>query len=74
MNTHRASGRAHYRIRVKGHLDGLWSGWFDGLVITHVEGGDTLLEGGLADQAALHGVLERIRDLNLELLSVEKVM
>ncbi len=74
MNMHRASGRAHYRIRVKGHLDEVWQGWFGALVMSRAECGDTILEGDVVDQAALHGVLERIRDLNLELVSVEKVM
>lgn len=57
-------------IKVKGHLDGRWSEWFEGLTLTHLEGKATLLSGLLSDQAALHGVLERIRDLNLTLISV----
>ncbi len=59
-----------YQIRVRGHLDRAWSAWFDGLAISHEAGGDTLLEGELADQAALHGVLARVRDLGLPLLAV----
>jgi hypothetical protein len=59
-----------YEIRVQGHLDGAWSAWFDGLTITHEPGGDTLLEGELVDQAALHGVLQKVRDLGLRLLAV----
>jgi hypothetical protein len=59
-----------YEIRVQGHLDRAWSAWFDGLTITHESGGDTLLEGELVDQAALHGVLLKVRDLGLRLLAV----
>ena len=59
-----------YQIRVQGHLDGAWSEWFDGLAITHEAGGTTLLAGKLADQAALHGVLAKVRDLGLCLLAV----
>jgi hypothetical protein len=60
----------HYEIRIKGHLDLRWSDWFGGLSIIHLEGNETLLSGPLPDQAALHGLLERIRDLNLTLISV----
>ncbi len=63
---------AHYRIRVKGHLHARWSDWFEGLAVTPLEGGETLLCGPVADQAALHGLLARVRDLNLELLSVSR--
>jgi hypothetical protein len=59
-----------YEIRVKGHLDPLWSDWLAGLTLTHLEGNETLLSGPLPDQAALYGLLERIRDLNLVLISV----
>jgi hypothetical protein len=59
-----------YEIRIKGHLDPCWSDWFAGLELTHLEGDQTLLAGVLPDQAALHGLLERIRDLNLKLISV----
>jgi hypothetical protein len=62
--------RAVYEIRVRGHLDGHWSGWFDGLTLAHGEDGTTIIRGPVADQAALHGLLERIRDLGLPLLSV----
>jgi hypothetical protein len=59
-----------YEIRVKGHLDGRWSDWFDGLEITNLKNGEALLSGEIVDQAALHGVLTRVRDLGLPLLSV----
>jgi hypothetical protein len=60
----------YYQIKLKGHLDLHWSDWFAGLEITHLEGEETLLSGDLPDQAALHGLLEHIRDLNLTLISV----
>ncbi len=60
----------HYRIRVKGHLDPSWSAWFDGLTITHEANGESVLAGPLPDQAALYGILEKARNLNLRLVSV----
>ncbi len=62
-----------YEIRLKGHLEARWVEWFDGLAITLEENGDTLLSGPLADQAALHGLLKRVRDAGLPLLSVNSV-
>jgi hypothetical protein len=63
---------ANYRIRLKGHLDDKWSDWFEEMDISS-GGGETILAGSLADQAALHGLLIRIRDMNLTLLSVEQI-
>ncbi len=60
----------YYEIKIKGHLDPRWSDWFAGLKLTHLEEDETLLSGSLPDQAALHGMLERIRDLNITLISV----
>jgi hypothetical protein len=60
----------YYKIKIKGHLDQHWSDWFAGLQLTYLEGDVTLLSGPLPDQAALHSLLERIRDLNLKLISV----
>ena len=62
-----------YQIRIKGHLTSHWMGWFDGLTITLEEDGNTLLNGPVIDQAALHGILKKIRDLGLPLLSVNSV-
>jgi hypothetical protein len=60
----------HYEIRVKGVLDSGWAAWFDGLRVTKDNGGETIIAGPVADQAALHGLLAKIRDLGLELLAV----
>jgi hypothetical protein len=62
-----------YAIRVKGHLDQRWADWFDGLTLTRESAGTTLLEGPLADQSALHGVLTKIRDLGLPIISVQSL-
>ena len=62
-----------YEIRMKGHLDESWSEWFEGLTITHLESGEAILSGEIADQAALHGVLSKVRDLNLPLIAVSGV-
>jgi hypothetical protein len=62
-----------YQIKIKGHLDNDWSDWFEGLTITPVEGGDTLLSGPICDDAALHGLLKKIRDLGMPLISVNRI-
>jgi hypothetical protein len=59
-----------YQIRIKGQLDSQWTDWFEGLTITLEEDGDTLLTGPVADQAALHGLLKKVRDLGMPLVSV----
>jgi hypothetical protein len=64
---------AHYQILVRGLVDAHWSGWFDELTIAHDPAGNTMLAGRLLDQAALYGVISRIRDLGLTLLSVQQL-
>lgn len=60
-----------YQIRIKGHLGPQWADWFEGLAITLEDDGSTLLSGSVIDQAALHGILKKIRDLGMPLLSVD---
>ncbi|MDX1416398.1 MAG: hypothetical protein R3293_19520 [Candidatus Promineifilaceae bacterium] len=62
-----------YRIRIKGILDPCWSEWFDGMEVTPQESGETLLAGPVRDQAALHGLLAKVRDMGMSLLSVERI-
>jgi hypothetical protein len=62
-----------YEIRVEGHLGDSWSPWFEGMNIRHEESGETVLTGALVDQTALHGVLIKIRDLGLPLVTVTRV-
>jgi hypothetical protein len=65
---HHQPGR--YEIRLKGHLDNRWAAWFEGLSITREDNGETFLTGRVVDQAALHGLLRKVRDLGLPLASV----
>jgi len=65
MNKH-----IHYIIKIKNHLDTHWRDWFDGLTITMTDDGNTILSGVIVDQAALHSVLKKIRDLGLTIISV----
>ncbi len=62
-----------YHIRLQGHLQPQWSDWFDGLSVTLAESGITVLHGPIADQATLHGVLRKVRDLGLPLLAVVRI-
>lgn len=62
-----------YQIRIKGHLGRQWKDWFRGLIITLEDNGDTLLTGPVVDQAALHGLLKKVRDLGMPLLTVTRV-
>jgi hypothetical protein len=62
-----------YEIRLRGRLEASWSMWFDGLTIQPTGGGETILTGHIVDQAALHGILGRIRDQALELLSLRRL-
>lgn len=63
----------HYEIRLKEHLDLSWSEWLEGFTIVHQANGETLLTGAIADQAALHGMLNRLRDMGVVLISVNPV-
>jgi hypothetical protein len=64
------TGTQCYEIRVRGQLDSHWITWFEGMTLTSLENGETLIAGPIRDQAALHGILAKIRDLGLQLLSV----
>ena len=75
--THAPGGRwqdaGRYEIRLRGHLETRWAAWFDGLSLTHESDGTTTIHGPIIDQAALHGVLQKVRDLGLPLVSVTQV-
>jgi len=73
ISTGRYCSPGRYEIRLKGHLDARWSAWFDGLTVTRDSDGTTLIHGLVADQAALHGLLQKTRDLGLPLISVNYV-
>ena len=74
---HTATGDQHqaewYEILLKGHLNARWAAWFDGLNLTHEQDGTTRIHGPVVDQAALHGLLQRVRDLGLPLCAVRRV-
>ncbi len=75
MSEKHASTKDHsesgiYVIRIRGHLDKKWADWFEGLIITLEDNGDTLLTGPVVDQAALHGLLKKVRDLGMPLVSI----
>jgi hypothetical protein len=63
----------HYEIRLKGHLESRWAAWFDGLSLTKESDGTTVIRGSVIDQAALHGLLSKVRDLGLPLIGVTQV-
>jgi hypothetical protein len=63
----------HYEIRVRGHLGPRWAAWFDGLELSNEEDGTTVIRGPVADQAALHGLIQRLRDVGLPLVSLVPV-
>jgi hypothetical protein len=66
-------GARRYEIRLTGRLDAHWATWFDGLTVSQAEDGTTVISGPIADQAALHGLLQQVRDLGLPLISVRQV-
>ncbi len=70
--SHIPHDRARYEIRLEGRLEPRWSAWFDGLELTAGADGTTVLRGPVADQAALHGLLQRLRDLGIPLISVTR--
>jgi hypothetical protein len=72
MSTGHQYRPGRYEIRLKGHLDTRWAAWFDGLTLTHESDGTTLIHGLVVDQAALHGLLQKTRDLGLPLVSVNR--
>ncbi|GAB5426391.1 MAG: hypothetical protein Crog4KO_35380 [Crocinitomicaceae bacterium] len=63
---------SHYQIKIKGQLSTDWSDWFSGLALSHDDNGNTILSGEVVDQSALHGLLKRIRDMGLELVSINQ--
>lgn len=73
MSAGSSHGIKRYEIRLRGHLHSRWTAWFDGLSLTHESDGTTVMRGLVADQAALHGVLQKVRDSGLPLVSVTQV-
>jgi hypothetical protein len=73
MSTRHHDNPGRYEIRLKWHLDSRWTAWFDGLTLTQDNDGTTIIHGPVADQAALHGLLQKVRDLGLPLVSVTQV-
>jgi hypothetical protein len=76
MTTHQVRSygqRVQYEIRVEGHLTNRWAAWFDGLRITSEDDGTTVLRGSVVDQAAMHGLLQKFRDLGIPLISLTPV-
>jgi hypothetical protein len=73
MSTGRSHESGQYEIRLEGHLDPRWAAWFDGLTVTNAADGTTVLRGPVVDQSALHGLLQRVRDVGLPLVSVTQV-
>ena len=76
-DTHASSGTrrepGQYEIRLEGHLEARWAAWFDGLSLTQESDGTTVIRGAVIDQAALHGLLSKVRDLGLPLIAVTQV-
>lgn len=68
-----ADSASVYQIRIKGHLGTQWTDWFEGLTITLEDNGETLLTGTVVDQSALHGLLRKVRDLGMPLISVKRI-
>lgn len=68
-----SANKVHYEILLQGQLNARWADWFDGMSITLDDNGNTLLSGPLVDQAALHGILKKVRDVGLTLLSVNSI-
>ena len=73
MSTGQGPDSGRYEIRVKGHLESRWAVWFDGMTLTHADDGNAVLTGPVVDQAALHGLLHKVRDLGLPLLAVTQI-
>lgn len=73
ISTGNHHGAGRYEIRLQGHLHSRWAAWFDGLSLTNEPDGTTLISGLVVDQAALHGLLQKVRDLGLPLVSVTSV-